>query len=268
MKRFLAVLCLLPIFLQAQTEWIRHGDHISVGAEVFVPSFNAAGFTETSGFVAIASGRILIPGGSTLVLELPFMQSKQSYSSPFGSSSLSKSSIGNPYLGMEFGTGTTFFAFGLRPPLISVENASAAAAAYPGDFLHMERYAPKTLTIQLNFNANPTVADIVLLHFLAGPMIWFPTGSGSSKTEIFADYEIGAGVDLVQVRVGVGIAGRMILTEDNILPAQRAAHTLQIEAGTQFGPVHPGIFYRKPLGQEIYTHLVKSIFGGTISVEL
>lgn len=270
MKRILAVLSLLPIVLQAQTEWIRHGDHVSVGAEVFFPSFNTLNYTETTGFVAIASGRILIPGGSVLVLELPFMQSKQTYSSPFVPSSLSssKSSIGNPYLGMEFGTGTAFFAFGVRLPVISVENVSAAAAAFPADFLHIERYSPKTVAIQLNYNVNPTVADIVLLHFLVGPMFWFPTGNSNGKMEIFADYQIGAGVDLAPVRVAIGITGRMILSEENILPGQRTAHMLQIEAGTQFGPLHPGIFYRKPLGQEEYSDFVKSIFGGTISVEL
>jgi hypothetical protein len=69
-------------------------------------------------------------------------------------------------------------------------------------------------------------------------------------------------------RFAVGIAGRAILTEDKILPGQRSAHTLQLEAGTSFGPVHPDVFYRKPLGQEEFSDFVKFVFGISVTVEL
>jgi len=274
MKRFIALLFLFPLLLSAQTEWSRNGGSIlnrpmlaTVGLEGIFPSLKSVGYGEISGYGILASARIPLPG-VTLVLEVPFASGTQKYSSPSFTMEQSKSAIGNPYVGVEIGSSDLVTEFGIRFPLMTQENGAAAAAVANADFLNLERYLPKAMSLEAALSVNPGVANLVNLHFRAGPVLWIPIPREGRETEALLDYEAGVAVGIGPLSVAAGIAGRLILTEDRLLGQRKTAHTFQGEIASSFGPVHPSLFYRVPLGQEEISDLVSSIIGIVVVVSL
>lgn len=272
MKRLaLFLLCILPCAVVSQTRWARHAFHppvaVFTGVEATFVSFKNVQYSEMSGFAANAFARIPVPG-LTIVLEVPYARTKTKFMMfpPF-SFELSKSAIGNPYVGLAFGSDLPI-EVGVRLPVVDDESSIAGIAPTTFDFLTVERYLPKALSLQASLEGGPHLGDLVRVHLKGGPIAWIPVPAEGREVEMLLEYEAGLGAGFGPVVAAVGVTGRVIVTESRLIGNKSTAHAFQGEVGASFGPVHPSLYYRALLGQEQFSDAVRSIIGAVVIVSL
>jgi len=268
MKRIfiLLVAFVVPAAGLAQTELMRTNEGSSVTAEVLIPSFkNEFGYTFT-GMTILLSGKVTISDMFSIHAEVPYVQSKMEYSSPFGSTSTSKGSIGNTYLGLGIGpsNGVLSGDFGFRLNTLSEDNSSAVFSGIFGDMPNVERYLPETMAIQAGVNFQPQILNNFSLLARFAPSLWIEK-NGDGDNMWFSHYGLGAAYQIDVVRVGAGVNGLWQMSEEGFLFGNKdAVHHFQAEVNARFGMIRPGVMFRVPLDKEL--DMTKSTIGLNVSV--
>ena len=256
MKRMFSVLVsvIIPAMMLGQTELIRATDGSSVTVEVLIPSFDNAPGSTFSGMTFVLTGKAIMSGMLSLNIEVPYVQSKSSFSSPFGSGSTSKGSVGNIYIGAGIGSPTGLISgdVGLRLQTIKPENSFAAFSGILGDFPNVDRYFSEDNSIssvRAGLNIQPSIPGILSIQARVAPAIWIP----KSGDEIWVlNYGIGTSYSIVLVNVAVGVNGILKLNKESWFFSQKdAIHHFQAEANARFGIINPGVMFRVPLDKEL-----------------
>ncbi len=264
----LLVFGLLPTAGFGQTELIRQTSGSSVTAEFLLINFKnpIPGFT-SSGFAGILSGDFEVGDRFNLQIEIPYVETKSDFSSPFGSSSSKRNSVGNLYLGVGMGDAEDMVSgrFGVRLPTFPESKAGAGYAGVTGDFPNYERYISDAIIVSGGVNFRGAVGDKFGLVATVIPAVWFPTKGQGRDTEILVYYGGGPTFTMDFFRVSAGINGLLLLTEKYFVGQKSTLHHLQIEANTRFGMVRPGVMFRLPLEKEL-DQTVASTVGVYVSV--
>jgi|GEM_PF-6700991 len=277
MKNLLAaVLFLLPVPLSAQQLWSSDYPGSSLSVEYLHPSFQKQVFGSYSGFVLLFSGRIAVAEDVHLSAEFPYVgttvdmayvnylydPSTGQYTFIQQRTKESRSTIGNLSVGVEFGSAESKGRFRVTIPTISEDQTGSAIAGLLGDLWNQERYAAKLLGIAGGYTYQPVFQNGLGVMFGISPFLWIPVGinEGGRDTEFSVDYAAGVGYRGEWLKVGLGLGGRMLLTEDEWINGKKALHFFKAESDFRIGILQPGISVRLPLDRE-----VSNILGSTIA---
>lgn len=273
MKLCITVLALLSATTTAlaQTEMLRLTDGSSVGLEFLIPSISEPsppGYESSlSGYTAILSGNASISEMFSARVEIPFVQTKTSYSGFGFSGSASKSSLANIYLGVGIGpaSGMVNGEFGVRLGTLPEENVQAIGTGILGDFPALERYMTTTTIIRGGVNFHPRVLDNIAFLATFRPSVWLPDGG---ENIWISYYGLGAAYETDLFKIGAGVNGLWIMKKDVglFLSRKQALHHFQAEANMLFGIIRPGVMIRLPLDKEL--EMTKSTLGFSVAVLL
>lgn len=240
-------------FVFGQSIWLSRGSESSFSFEYLRPAFVTQPFSSTTltGSVFVVSGRIGLSEKSALILELPY--SVGDISSNFGQS-VSHSSIGNMYLGGEFASQDRrfFTEIGLRVPMAQEDKFYAYYTGYCSDIDHWEAFIPNVASLSALVNFKPRLETGFYFRLLGGPSLWLRTKPGAIRddTEFFLSYGGIVGYDSDVLSVGVGVTGKMLLTETGDLE-RRNHYQLGFIIGTTLGNIRPEFHLRLPLDKNL-----------------
>lgn len=256
MKRlsFILVVILLQYrFAFNQSIWLSRGNESSFSFEYLRPTFVTQPFSSTTltGSVYVVSGRIGLSEKSALILELPY--SVGDISSNFGLSA-SHSSIGNMYIGGEFASQDRRFVteVGLRVPMAQEDKFYAYYTGLNSDIDHWEAFIPNVASLSALVNFKPRLETGFYLRLLGGSSLWLRTKPGTIRddSEFFLNYGSIVGYDSDLLSAGLGITGKMLLTETGDLE-RRNYYQLGFIIGTTLGNIRPELHLRLPLDKNL-----------------
>jgi hypothetical protein len=254
------VFALLPATVAAQGVELNRDGRSGFAIEALRPTIDGGG---TSIFSAayFLSGHMQLGSGARLVAELPVGHASSTESDFEGGNS---TRIGNPYLGVQFGKGSTTFEVGGRLPL-SGDFDSATGIAMLGDVTRMEAFAPKLASLRASFRLDAPLSPTWTAGFQVAPMVWVPTGDNESDNEVLLGYGAGVGYHTTSLRFQGRVVGRAIMTESDIDFSERTFHQLGLAADFGSGAVRPGIYVARPLDED-FSEEVKTVFGITLQI--
>jgi hypothetical protein len=240
--------------------------HKSITIEWLKPSFGED--SNTTFFTSSFFLNFHLPASENtyLVGELPFSYAKYEYenNSRFFLDE-SGSTIGNPYLGVEYqGTGNSRFMgeFGVRIPLASDENV-ATGTGLTTDFIdRAEAFAPKVVSIHAMANHLYRSEQGLSLRFRGGLLLWLYTRDTGDRTEFFLLYGLIIGYNSAAVRFHGGFNGRVLLTQGGGF-SEKSLHQFIASANFGSGTVRPGFSLRIPLDEDL-----KEILDSTIGLDV
>ena len=243
----LALSALLILPAAAQPTRTSQGREAGITIEVLRPSFDTFGSTDVSltSVAVFFSGRYPLSDQVDLVAELPVSR----LDVDFEGEGNSGTGLGNPYAGLEAGSreGTTYAEVGVRLPLASQENVGLITGLL-SDIDRLEAFLADVLTISgaVNYVYRQDRPGLGI-RFRAGPDVWvFTKDDFDDDLELFVRYGAQAWYDAGQVRLGGGLSGRLIATEDNISFNNRTAHQAILSVTGDVGGVRPGFHLRLP----------------------
>lgn len=265
------LLTICPATLSAQFSWPRSFEGECIRIEYLMPTLAQDDpYVDISGYTLSLSGRVKIGERTLLTAEIPYVSTTMSISYPmFGiSESETKSALGNIYVGLETiqDKGPVFWEVGMRLPTLSEKKSDAAMLAIFGDVNRWEAYVHHLLALQAALNYRNAYQSGIVLFFRTGPSIWIPTKSGANNdTEVFLDYGGGIGYENETIRVGGGVSGRVIITEEEFLfNDKRAYHHAELGVNVRLAQFRPAVFIRFPIEKELKDAISKT-FGFSLA---
>jgi len=268
-----ALIAAAPLPAAAQSLWMqRDGDH-TVMLEMLRPSIEDVDSDVLSG-VFFLSGRTKVSSGISLVGELPYLRHASSYMGTDINGfevmvEVSSSTIGNPYVGMEarLGSGPVFLEVGGRPPLASDEDfyeyPNAVLTGFLSDVTRMGAFLPDFASIQTGINLREVTDSKIAYRARLSPTVLIPTGGNGLDPELFAMYSFQIGYQGSLARVGAGMSGQALVTEDYGNLGSRTRNRLEIHADFLPGAIRPGFDVQVPFGSE--AELVPVVVGASVS---
>jgi hypothetical protein len=246
----------------AQTIWTPIEHRLSVNVEALHPRFKLDQGAEASALsgAVFVTGTIPVAEHGMLVIELPFARS----SIAVAGESSSNSSIGNPYVGLQIGTGTASRGFvgelGIRPPVVGDNDAEAGATGIFTDLDRQEAFIN-------NLTAFSGAANVYARGVHTGGRLRLGLteqflGQDVVDYETILNYGALGSVDVDRLRVGAALTGRYLLTESGSFGA-RSFHHAAASANMSFDQFRPGLFVRVPFDKDI-REVVPSTFGITL----
>src|SRR5258705_1058315 len=113
-----------------------------------------------------------------LVAEVPYGRLKGDYLIFIGSSGVTESSLGNPYLGLETRGDSPFFGeLGVRAPLADEDKLGALATGAYSDVGRFNSFLPHQASIQAAFNVRTVSQDGIASRLRLGFAVRIPTRS-------------------------------------------------------------------------------------------
>ena len=264
-----ALAAIAPTPAAAQSLWMqRDADH-TVALEFLRPSLEGVDSDVLSGAYFL-SGRTALSPRIALVGELPYVShsSTQTFTDFLGNEiteSVSSSTIGNPYVGMEarLGNGPAFLELGARPPLASDEEFEAFVTGVVSDVTRFATFLPDAASIQMAVNLREITPSNLVYRLRFCPTVLIPTGDNSGDTELLTMYSFQIGYHGRVARVGGGMSGMALVTEDSGNLGSRTRNQLEIHADFLPGPIRPGLDLHLPLGNE--AELAPAVVGVSVS---
>ena len=254
------LLMLVPVpAAQAQSIWTPRFDRGSVSVEVYKPSFdNDADLTFASSLWFVTA-RVPAASGVFVVGDLSY--SHISYSYIGFKDDESSSTIGNPYVGVEFHrTGDDLsFELGTRLPLVDDKEWTASFYGIYGDLSRWEAWAQDILPVSLMTHVEARDERGFGIRVDGGPILWIATGD-REDTELFVLLSFQGIYTGEDAGVSAGIVSRAILTNENHDGAESTFHEFGVSAAFRFGHVWPGFQFRIPLDEDL-TEVMDYTFG-------
>jgi hypothetical protein len=233
----------------AQSIWMppTMGSHIQL--EAMKPSYSVegVGFWTSAWYLG---GLARLSPAVALYLEVPFASYEEEGFE-------SQSTIGNPYVGIVYGSverrGFVLEAGG-RIPAVSEQDASdklgAIITGWTADFTRFEAFAPETIALKVKGGgylvSNPQSG--LVLKLMLGAHAWIPTGGGDG--ELVADVDMGLWKLAPKGSIGAVISEKTLLTQGDLSLTERSEFQLGLSGSMRFGQVEPGIHLHLPLGNE------------------
>jgi hypothetical protein len=245
----------------------------SLEIEVLKPRFDTS-LSESFSFFTSATfltARVPLSRNLLVVAEIPFAHVGSRYTSPSGTASDSPNepALGNPYLGLSFAPeGANAAAeFGIRLPLAQQSDGYAATAVGAlSDVDRLDAFMPDQLSMMVAVRTSQEVAEGLSLRTRLGPTAWVQN-IHFDDVELFAQYgaqlHYAAGIG----EVGLGVTGRLLITESDLDFGERSVHHLGVVAALNLSRVQPGLQFRVPLDKDLRS-FVDHVFGLSLVVRI
>ena len=252
----------------AQSLWMQRDGNHTVLLEMLRPNIEDVDSKVLSG-VFFLSGRTRLSSGTSLVGELPYLRHASSFlGTDFNGFEImvetSSNTIGNPYLGIEAPLGgPAFVEVGFRPPLASDEEGDAVFAAILTDVTRVGGFLPDYASFQAAINLREVTESKIAYRARLSPMLAISTESSGEDPELFALYSFQIGYHGPAARVGAGMSGQTLITEDSGNLGGRSRNHLEIHADFLPGAIRPGLDLQLPIGFE--ASVVPIVVGASIS---
>jgi len=266
----LAVIMLSSALSTAQVNWMSPLHEPGISLEISKVSYE---WDRNLSFWSIQyslSGRIRLADRLDLLLEFPYSHFSRKAYSYYGGSyyERSESTIGNPLLGIELAgrESSPVLKFGVRLPLAEVDyqNYHASDFGMASAMDRWEAFWPKLLTLQLSTGYRVVEMNQYQFQFLFSPTAMFPD---EGDPELLADCSAEFWLTQRYVRAGLGINGRLIVTESDLSFDERTQFQAGASLSATIGSFHPGIHIRVPLDESIQQSL-NFTYGLNLTVDL
>ncbi len=234
----------------AQSLWMPRDHESAVMLELLKPSFDGvdeefASFSGFLGFRSAPKSKVSIVAEASIA--------RLGYDDGF--SQISSFSLGDIYVGMEYGpsAGPVFGELGVRLPTSSESEADARLTGVLSDVARWEAFLSKTISIQAAANYRRATTSGLYYRLRLSPTFAIPTENqfGGSDPELFAIYSGQLGMEMPAVRMGVGLVARTWISESDLSFSERT--TTQLDAHVDFcsGSFRPGVDVKAPLDDEL-----------------
>ena len=245
------ILCELPLL--AQSSWTMRSENPIIEVEYLHPFLKDDSNLSSAEVVTISS-RIKSGSATAFIFELPWVSGTASPPSYLSSSlpgqTTSGSSIGNPYIGIEFGSEDTYFfgEFGVRLPLMP-ENYATALAGSIADFDRFEAYTPNVIQVGAALNLEPSLGAGFSCRLRLGPSLHFSSKTGRGSEDLI-NYSAILSYESQSVDAGAGILGRA-----RVFGSSSNSSVEQLEGllRLHIDHVHPALQLRAPLDAGLQT---------------
>jgi hypothetical protein len=250
----LLILCLNLITCNAQPIWLfqRYDDTVSL--EILKAHFKDTDYTSPGTSIFFLSARLKGPNNVIAVCEIPYTYvSFKSYFGEDAQKGESSNYMGNPYLGIEIHSDKLplFGEIGLRMPIAPNDRSLISVFVMTiGDFIdRAEAFAP---AFPINFALNCRIQDPsgLNLRFRLGSAAWIPTKE-ENELDWYLLYCIDIGYALQKADLKVGISGRRILTERDIMYGERSLNQFVFAVSYNFSRIQPSLSFRLPLDEDL-----------------
>jgi hypothetical protein len=235
----------------AQPRWMARDSKNTVMIEMLRPSLEGADGDALSAAYFISDRWAATPDFA-VVWELPFARYENS-------------SIGNMYMGGEhrIGSSPIFIEVGTRLNTASDHELEALATGLLSDVSRRGAFIPDILLINAAFNVYEVTPSRMAYRLRVGPEVAGPALGRSGDSEIFAHYSFQVGYQGSSARLGAGISGRALVTDDRGNLGQRTLNQLEVHTDFLSGRIRPGLDLRLPLGS--LSQAVSVVLGGSIT---
>jgi hypothetical protein len=257
----LALVAALSAPAAAQSTWLDREHRPSVLVEGLFPNFDDTdeNFPTAAWY---AAARLPLGKPTMFVFELPY-----SHGDIEGES---ESSIGNPYLGIEYAPKPSglLLEFGGRIPLASDDKLLPFVVGYLTDVERQEAFVPDQVTVRLGLHYHHAAqpASRIAYDFRFVPSVWAKTSDQFlAESELFFGYGAWMRYESDDVRVGGGLTGRWNVTNDGADFGEASFHQFDLGADFLRGPVRPGVLLKLPLDQDLRSTL-NSVVGVSVTV--
>jgi len=232
----------------------REGDH-TVSLEMLRPSLEGvdAKFLSAAFFL---SGRMLVADHVAIVGELPYVSHKSTQmGTDFNGFEIlqefSSTTIGDPYVGLETRAESSpiFAELGARIPLASEDEVEAVLTGFVADVVRQDAFLPKVVSINAAFNLREVTPSKIAYRLRLSPVLAIPSKDATFEDpEVFAVYSFQIGYHGPLARVGGGMSGRALMTDNGGNLGDRTLNQLELHADFLSGSIRPGLDLRLPLG--------------------
>jgi hypothetical protein len=252
----------LSVPAAAQSNWLYASPGRSVTVEAYKLGLGPSQSITTS--TLFFTGKIDVQEGLYLVLEVPI--SNFDYDKDYQEDFDAQTMVGNPYVGVEWcpATSSVIGSAGLRFPTAPEGSQSAAYNGGLTAFDRVEAFANDMFTVYVNSGYRWFTGEYHSFQVIGGPVFTLPT-IGGADPDILIDYkgEYWARADAVSF--GIGLTGRVILTEGDLNFHERTWHRLGFSGNVLLGQFRPGFNIRVPLDEEIRNVIT---YGINLTVDL
>lgn len=237
----------------------------SVALDILRPHFNATG-TSLLSVAAFASGRVAI-GPVRLFLEVPFFRVDPTPPSPLGPTS----TLGNPYVGLEFGgKGKSNHVrlnatAGVRLPLLTDTDGARTIGSYV-DVSRFEAFRPNTFSVHSTLRFYLQNQEGFFVAASGGPTAWVPTQK-HAQTELVLYHALSVGHQGSAAWFETGYTGLSILSEPRSAVGEFTIGELFLSIGRARGRVRPVFRLMLPLDEE-YSAVVEYVAGLGVAIQL
>ncbi len=246
----------LALPLQAQMPWTANLPSQGLALDFLRPKFGGGVTSLTSGAVFL-SGRFAVGTNAAFKFELPYARA--------AGDAFSSSTIGDPYIGAEFGTArNTSFELGVRVPLTS-ESESAQIMGLYSDVLRAEAFLPNVLSVVTRVRFHRDYPTGLTVDLGGGPSVWAPT-KGGGDPEVVLHQHVSGGYRGPKAWISFGFGGLLILTEEGNF-AERTIYQIGVSAGLSQGQVRPALHLILPLDSQINSN-VDMVLGLGVAIAL
>jgi hypothetical protein len=212
----LAVVLLLALVVPAASQPSAHhrSGASSLGVSLLRPNF-AGSNSGASGFTLTLEGYFRLREQLALVTELPFMQGTVSVDAL--NYSESQVSLGNPYLGLQFGSleAPVYGDIGVRLPFANDQRPIATDIASLTDLPGFSAYTPNAMELSAGLNVERELATAFWLLGRIGPAGVFDTRAHGS-TNLYARYDVMFEIRANETSIALGYDALSLLSEDHI----------------------------------------------------
>ncbi len=256
---FLAALMLF-IFMQAwaQSTWMNRSADRSVSLEILKPSYvNGNDVTFTTSVIYLST-HIPINDHLRFIGEVPY-----SHFGATGAFSGSESSIGNPFVGVDYRNkdSDVSYEFGLRLPLASDKKLGAFLNGFSTDFDRVDAFMPKTVPATLMINHYRKYPSRFVTLLRGGVNFLYYTDSNVSRsTDLYLLYSIHGGYETDKFGFGLGFGGRVVVTGSGGSFDDRSIHQLDLVVHGVFDNIKPGLYLRVPM-DELLEQFIDVVWG-------
>jgi hypothetical protein len=257
-------LCATPA--AGQPFWIPRDGKNAVMLELYHPSVEGIDQSTLSS-VSFLSARLGLSPTLNVVGELPYSHFKATFEDFFTGTTIeeSASTIGNPYLGIEclLSGSPVFFELGLRAPATDENKDNAWGLGILADATRWESFIPNAVSAQAAFNLREVTPSHMEYRLRFSPVVLIPTGSSNGDVELFGNYAWAIGYHGRVVRIGTGLSGRALFTEDSGNVGARTVNQFELHSDFGSWSVRPGFELRVPLGS--LANDVPAVVGASLS---
>lgn len=244
-------LTLLAAPVAAQSYWMDAGND-QFSFEVLRPMLAEDELTTTS-LALFAAGTFTVRENLAVAFDLPFVRVRHDITE--GESS---SSIGNPYVGVEWGLPQFGLQVtgGARLPVAQFEFDRLLGQAFGvlSTVDRMEAFTPETAALLTSAHLTRSLAPAVHVSARLGMnmALYTEAEDGDDSSDLFTLYGAQGWYETGAVRVGGGFLGRLLLTgEEGSSFGDNSLHEAGLWLDYAVGPTRTGINLRMPLDDQM-----------------
>lgn len=253
----------------AQPLWIERSGRPVISLEWAKPVYEQDGVAFTSSVLFLRSW---LPAGEHLAVALELPVSHYGEEAGPYSPQVSGTIVANPYVGVEYAAsgGIVWGEFGVRIPTVPDEDSenqeeveAAQFNALVVDVNGLQFAAQDAWIAQAAANAEFVHASGAFVRMRLAPWLALPA------TELFGNYHLLVGSQFSFLRLTAGLAGLILVTEEELDFSERTIHQMQFMADIGSGRVRPTAYARFWLDERWQdSGLPTSVWGLGVNVRL